>query len=239
MHIKGNKVDINKIKSYLRILESSSPSYILLSSLELGVDIYKKHGYKLMEELINNIVELKEFIKKLDNIKVYEQNNIDITKIYILTKDLGITGYELEDILRNKYKIQVELSNYYGVLLISTIGNTKGNFDKLKYSLNEIDKMKKENKLLKTIKYPTTLPKKLMSPRDAFYSDKIDISINESIGKICGEYIIPYPPGVSLISPGEEITKEAIDYVLNCKKLGMSVNGVKDENLEYIQIIDK
>lgn len=239
MHIKGNKVDIKKLRSYLRILQSSSPSYMLLSSLELAVEIYKNNGKDLMEELIYNIIDLKKFIKRLDNLKVYEQNNIDITKIYILTKNLGITGYELSDILRNKYNIQVELSNYYGVLLISTIGNTKEDFDKLKHSLKEIDKVKKENELSKTIKYPTTLPRKLMSPRDAFYGKKINININESIGKICGEYIIPYPPGVSLISPGEEITKEAIDYVLNCKDLGMEVNGVKDNNLEYIQIIDR
>jgi arginine decarboxylase len=239
IHIKGDKVNIGKIKSYLRILESSSPSYILLSSLELAVEIYKNNGKDLMVELIYNIIDLKKFIKKLDNIKVYEQDSQDITKVYILTKDLGITGYELGSILRNKYKIQVELSNYYGALLISSIGNAKQDFDKLKHALSEIDKLKKDNKLSKTIKYPTELPKKIMSPRDAFYGEKIDININESIGKICGEHIIPYPPGVSLISPGEEITKEAIDYVLNCKKLGMEVNGVKDNNLEYIQIIDK
>jgi arginine decarboxylase len=239
MHIKGDKVNIEKIRSYLRILQSSSPSYMLLSSLELAVEIYKNNGKNLMEELIYNIIDLNKFIKKLDNIKVYEQNDQDITKIYILTKDLGITGYELEDILRNKYKIQVELSNYYGVLLISSIGNTANDFDKLKNALSEIDKLKKDNELSKTIKYPSMLSKKLMSPRDAFYSKKVDININKSIGKICGEYIIPYPPGVSLISPGEEINKEAIDYVLYCKKLGMAVNGVKDNNLEYIQIIDE
>ena len=239
MHIKGDKVNIEKVKPYLRMLESSSPSYVLLSSLELAVEIYKNNGKDLMEELIYNIIDLKKFIEKLDNIKVYDSQNLDITKIYILTKDLGITGYELGDILRNKYKIQVELSNYYGVLLICSIGNSKDDFDKLKNSLIEIDKLKIDNELPKTIKYPTLLPKKIMSPRDAFYSHKVDVAINESIGKICGEYIIPYPPGVSLISPGEEITKEAIDYVLSCKKLGMEINGVKDSSLEYIQIIDK
>ncbi|WP_419742337.1 aminotransferase class I/II-fold pyridoxal phosphate-dependent enzyme [Paraclostridium dentum] len=236
IHIKGNRIDINKLTNMLRITESSSPSYLLMASLDIAVDIYEKNGFDLMDKLLNNIDEFKSELYKLKNIKVDESK--DYTKIFLNTKKLGITGHELENILRENYNIQVELSNYYGVLLIATIGNTKDEFLKLKDVLFEIDKIYKKESHLKSVSYPIKLPKKILSPREAFYMDKKNVKIENSIGKISGEYIIPYPPGVSLVSPGEEITKEVIDYIIECKSKGMNVNGVKDSELRFIQVID-
>ncbi|MCC0666502.1 aminotransferase class I/II-fold pyridoxal phosphate-dependent enzyme, partial [Clostridioides sp. ZZV15-6597] len=116
IHVKEDRVDLNKISNMLRITESSSPSYLLLSSLELAVDIYENKGKKLMEELLNNIHIFKNNVN--ENLEIYSTN--DKTKIFISAKNIGLTGYELENILRKKYNIQVELSNYYGVLLICT-----------------------------------------------------------------------------------------------------------------------
>ena len=236
IHIKGNRININKLTNMLRITESSSPSYLLMASLDIAVDIYEKNGFDLMDKLLSNIDEFKSELYKLKNIKVDESK--DYTKIFLNTKKLGITGHELENILRENYNIQVELSNYYGVLLIATIGNTKGEFVKLKDVLFEIDKIYKKESHLKNVSYPIKLPKKILSPREAFYMDKKNVKIENSIGKISGEYIIPYPPGVSLVSPGEEITKEVIEYIIECKSKGMNVNGVKDSELRFIQVID-
>ena len=134
MHIKGNRVDKNRIESMLRFLESSSPSYVLLTSLELAVDIYDKYGIKLMEDLLSNIDNFKSKFENNENIII--DNNMDKTKIFVSLKKLGITGYELDSILREKYKIQVELSNYYGILLICTIGNDEEDFIVLEKALD-------------------------------------------------------------------------------------------------------
>ncbi|MCU9807513.1 aminotransferase class I/II-fold pyridoxal phosphate-dependent enzyme [Paraclostridium sp. AKS46] len=142
IHIKGNRININKLTNMLRITESSSPSYLLMASLDIAVDIYEKNGFDLMDKLLSNINEFKSELYKLKNIKVDESK--DYTKIFLNTKKLGITGHELENILRENYNIQVELSNYYGVLLIATIGNTKDEFLKLKDVLFEIDKIYKK-----------------------------------------------------------------------------------------------
>ena len=235
MHIKGNRVDEYKIKTMLKFLESSSPSYILLLSLELAVDIYEKYGVKLMEDLINNIENFKT--KFLNNENIIIDNKFDKTKIFISLKYLGITGYELDSILRNKYKIQVELANYYGVLLICTIGNNKEDFIKLEQALEDLC-LKINKKELTYINYPQNIPTKILNPREAFYSNKRKVKLEYSIGKISGEYIIPYPPGISLISPGEIITQEIIDYVQHGIKNGMTISGIKDINLKYIDVID-
>lgn len=236
MHIKGNMIDENKIVTMLRFLESSSPSYVLLTSLELSVDIYDKYGKKLMNDLIGNIDKFKR--KFINNENIIIDNNMDKTKIFISLKKLGITGYELDSILREEYKIQVELSNYYGVLLICTIGNDEEDFIRLEKSLYSLLLKINKKELLKDINYPNNIPKKILNPRDAFYSNKKSVTLENSIGKISGEYIIPYPPGISLISPGEIITQEIITYIQQGVKNGMIVNGIKDINLEHIDVID-
>ncbi|SHK09942.1 aminotransferase class I/II-fold pyridoxal phosphate-dependent enzyme [Tepidibacter formicigenes] len=237
LHVKEKRVNIDKLKSFLKIVQSSSPSYILMSSLEMAVNIYINYGKELMNELIENINSVINFIDNLKNIKVFKYKHQDITKLYIITKELKKSGYEVENILRDKYNIQVELSNSYGILLVCSIGNTNNDFKKLKKALNEIDNEIGNENLIE-INYPTNIPKKILNPRDAFYLDKKSIRIEESIGKICGEYIIPYPPGISILSPGEEITKEVIDYIKKSKEIGMNITGIKDTNLNYIQVID-
>lgn len=237
IHIQGNRVDQDKLGIMLSMIESSSPSYILMSSLELAVNIYEEKGNELMEELLLSIDEFKEGIKDNEFIDMY--NDDDKTKIFISSKKLGIIGYELEKILREKYNIQVELANYYGVLLICTIGNESNDFIMMKNALNNISKKYYKEKVIEHIKYPIEIPVKILSPREAFYKDKKSVKIYESVGKICGEYVIPYPPGISLLSPGEIITKEVIDYILMCNEKGMNVSGMKDTNLEFIQIINE
>lgn len=237
VHIKGNRVDYNKLLSILRIIESSSPSYLFMSSLELAVDIYEKHGKELMESLLNNIDKFKDKFKS--NHDVYIYNEMDKTKIFISLKNIGMTGYELDEILRSEYKIQCELSNHYGVLLICTIGNEEEDFICLETALKDILNKYKNKGSIEDTDYPVSIPKMKLTPREAFYKEKKRVKLKDSIGKISGEYIIPYPPGISLISPGEIISEEIITYIHQGIKNGMIVSGIKDTNLEFIDIIEK
>ena len=237
VHIKGNRVDYNKLLSILRIIESSSPSYLFMSSLELAVDIYEKHGKELMESLLNNIDKFKDKFKS--NHEVYIYNEMDKTKIFISLKNIGMTGYELDEILRSEYKIQCELSNHYGVLLICTIGNEEEDFICLETALKDILNKYKNKGSIEDTDYPVSIPKMKLTPREAFYKEKKRVKLKDSIGKISGEYIIPYPPGISLISPGEIISEEIITYIHQGIKNGMIVSGIKDTNLEFIDIIEK
>ena len=236
VHIQGERVNQERLTSILRMIESSSPSYMLMSSLELAVDIYETKGKDLMDELLDNIDIFKKNMEKYKNINIYNDN--DRTKIFISSKELGMTGYELDEMLRMNYNVQVELSNYYGILLICTIGNDRGDFKSLEYALADISLNHISNKNIGYIDYPMNIPIKELTPREAFYNEKKSVKIYDSIGKICGEYIIPYPPGICLVSPGEIITKEVIDYILVCHQKGMSISGMKDHSLGYIQIIE-
>ena len=250
LHVQGDLVDKKNLERFLKIVQSSSPSYVLMSSLEIAIDIHDRYGKGLMDNLLNDIENFEADLSKIDGVKVIKGH--DATKVFISLKDLGINGYDLEEILRYKHNIQVELSNYYGVLLICTIGNDKNDFDAFLEAIKSIAKNFNKNHDLKIkqdnlnqkeaelihINYPNIIPKKVLSPREAFYSDKKEVKLKDSIGKVSGEYIIPYPPGISLTSPGEIITKEVIDYILICKEYGMNVSGLKDKSLDIIEIIE-
>ena len=190
-----------------------------------------------IKELLNNIYKFKNRLKNIENVNIYNEG--DKTKIFISLKKIGLSGYELENILRKEFNIQVELANYYGVLLICTIGNDFSDFEILEESIIKIIKKYSKKNKFKNINYPNNIPQKILSPREAFYKIKKSVKIEDSEGEICGENVIPYPPGISMISPGEIITKEIIEYIKFCTKEGMSISGMKDSKIEYIQIIEK
>ncbi len=238
LHIKSDKVDSNRVENFLRIFQSSSPSYLLMTSLEISVDIYDKYGIELMKDLLNEIDKFKKYF--VDNSDISIKNECDKTKIFIQIE--SICGYDLEEILRFEYDIQVELSNYYGVLLISSIGNDDSDFLKLRNALINIMKNNKKDKILdidlEKVKLGLkNIPSKKFLLKESFYKTKKSVKIEDSINEVCGEFVIPYPPGVSIISPGEIITQEIIDTIMFYKKFNFSINGMKDSNLEYIEVI--
>lgn len=266
-----DKKAMGRLGNCLNMTQSSSPSYIFMMSIELCMDIYEKYGTELMNELLNNIFVFK---KNNKNFKIF--NTSDPTKIFINTIEKGISGYDFARILRYKYNIQVELSNYSGILLLCTIGNIKDDFDKLSAAINdmlsrnifssiekninkyhdvifdennygiiseetensgEIKSIKKSK--LVSLELPNYIPESRINPKKAFDSEKVTIDVDASIGKISGEYIIPYPPGVCILAPGEVITKEIVEYLMKARELKIEINGISDKDLNTIQIIDE
>ncbi|MDR0879604.1 MAG: aminotransferase class I/II-fold pyridoxal phosphate-dependent enzyme [Clostridioides sp.] len=279
LHVgKNSKADELRLRDYLRILESSSPSYVLMSSLEIAGDICDRYGKKLMEDLLEYIDEFKnkfEYVcscrRKLDrgnseidsrelgnseyaekktigkNIKFYEMD--DATKIFISAVELGISGGELEEMLRGDYNIQVELSNYYGVLLICTIGNDVKDFETMAEALEEIESKyveKKSMSKIKDINFPNKISERKLLPSEAFDISSLNqvteqiksVKIIDSVGKISAESVVPYPPGICLIAPGEVIDQEMVDYINLCRENGLNITGIQDKTIENIRIIE-
>lgn len=251
-------IDKNRLNRALAMTESSSPSYIMMMSLEIAFDIYKEHGKGLMDELLNNIYIFKENVKSYDIF-----NTTDPTKIFINTINKGINGYDFAKVLRYRYNIQVELSNYSGILMLCTIGNKKKDFDLMIEALDEISekklfglnldffddmddaRKKKKNDDIKrmttskqiNLDFPCINPEIRISPNKAFNMETESIAVEESLGKICGEFVIPYPPGVCLLAPGEVIEQEIIDFIVSASKMDVDINGMESSEFTEIKII--
>jgi arginine/lysine/ornithine decarboxylase len=165
---------------------------------------------------------------------------LDPTKLTISCRNLGITGYELDTILADDYHIQMELSDFYNVLAVGSFGDTKEGNEQLLRALKEISKeyYGKKSPIADFLEIPSA-PKKILNPREAFNSNKEDTLLKDSEGTISGEFLLAYPPGIPLLCPGEEITKEIIHYVEDLKKANLYVQGTEDSTVTYIKTVKK
>ena len=232
LHVNNNDL-IENVEKYLKIFQSSSPSYLIMSSLDASVDFILKEGKKKSDILIKNIELFYKKMKKsnykllnmgiLNNRTVYDY---DISKIVISPLDIGITGEELEKILRKEYKIQIEYSTYNFCLFIATVFNNESDFNELFYALLDIEKKYKKEKL---ISKESLILKKIITKIRIGEIDKYDfelINLDKSLNRISYESIIPYPPGIPLINPGEVITKEAL---LKIKRIRNNIKVLKEK----------
>lgn len=246
LHVQGNRVDREKLRFMLRLHQSSSPSYILLASLDLAVMICQTQGRELMEALLDHIDWFKSQIKEINGITLLDQGlfnkdhvkAMDPTKLWISLRQLNRSGHCMEQMLREKYSIQMELSNMYGMLAIATMGNQKQDFEKLVRALEEISQRLGKEKIKDFPPYPVQMPQQALGLRDALYRRKKTRPFKDSNGKISGTTIVPYPPGIPMVVPGERINEEMITYIQYLHGNGMEVLGLMGGEELLIEVID-
>ncbi|HZJ77126.1 MAG TPA: aminotransferase class I/II-fold pyridoxal phosphate-dependent enzyme, partial [Oscillospiraceae bacterium] len=243
LHIQGDRIDRDKLKFMLRVHQSSSPSYLLLSSLDFAVMVYETEGRYLMEGLLKNIKNFRQKVKEIDGIDIVGRDMarnkrdkfIDITRIWIRPKN--ITGYELERTLRKDFNIQMELSDRYGILGVTSIANTERDFDRLLKGLNTILRETYRDKTEQSEDFIFAKTEQIFTPREVLYKSRKEILFEKSEGLISGEYIIPYPPGIPLIIPGEKISTEIIQRVIDIIKNGGEILGLNDSSCKWINVV--
>ena len=248
LHVCSDRVDMHRVQQILNLLHTTSPSYILMASLDCARKQIALHGRELLDETIELIGYARKEINKIPGFYSFGEeilnkpgvHAIDPTKLTITCRDLGITGYDLDMILSNKYHIQMELSDLYNVLAVGSFGDTKENIDKLILALKEIseDYSGRGNKKSDFIDIPS-IPEQYQIPREAFNSEKVKLALKDSVGKISGEFLLAYPPGIPILCPGEIITQEIIDYVQKLKDTGLYVQGTEDPEVNFIKIVEK
>lgn len=244
IHTKGNRIDENKLKNSLSIMQTTSPSYIFMTIMDYVNTILKKEKNTLFKNYSSLLDELKinlqnnkciEFIgNKIKN--KYCIYDVDISKI-VLYLNCNLNGYELEKILADKYKVQIEASSINHIIAMTSIADTKEGFKRFSNAINSIEKnlnYKKKNK----INYKTdNIYTPEISLSEAYYSNKKTVPFNKSAGNISSEFIIPYPPGIPLIAPGEIITENTIEIVNKFISNNVSIIGTNDISLKNIDII--
>jgi lysine decarboxylase len=174
--------------------------------------------------------------------------DLDPTKIAVTVKGLGYTGYEASEILRHRYNIQVELADLFNVVALFTIGTTREAADRLATAFEEMARDHRpvdmyapsgilEQRLNRGSYRLPKIPPMRLSPRDAFLADTEFVKFKESKGRVCAETISPYPPGIPVIAPGEEITSELIRYLRLEIKAGVRIQGADDDELRVIRVV--
>ena len=202
------------------------------------------NGKEIFDKTINFAEYSRTEINKLGGYYAYSKELIDgdavydfdTTKLSVYTKNIGLAGIEVYDILRDDYNIQIEFGDLGNILAIISAGDRGLEIERLISSLAEIKRLYSKN-TTGMFEYDYISPNVVLPPQKAFYAPKKMISIKESSGYISGEFVMAYPPGIPIVAPGERMTKEIIDYIMYAKDKGCLLTGTEDMNVENINIV--
>ena len=224
-----SRVNAREIQNSLSVFESSSPSYVLLASIDECAHFIKEKGAQKLQNLSATLRWFYEKAKELKALSVFHYD--DLSKIIISTKNASISGEKLAEKLRAEFSIETEMAGENFVLAMATICDKKKHFKKLLSALFAIDKTLTLGESKKNYK-PLPLPKMISIPSDAKRKQGEFVSLNDAIGRECLEYIWHFPPGIPLICPGEEVSEELIESIQ--KTSPKSSSGKLSENKIYV-----
>jgi len=236
LHCNGNLVSRDKLKRFLNIYQSSSPSYILMASIEQAVQTAAERG-EMFQNFREEWMRMLQQLKKLQCIKIPAEatggNAQDVGKLVISTKGTDMSGKQLADMLRNRYHLEMEMACETYVLAMFTIGDSREGFTRLTEALEEIDRdLCRKNKVgtgafTETVEMMSYID---VTPDIPFFQawdrEKEFVNLYSSKGRLAGEFIHLYPPGTPIVVPGECITEEVINRINSCLKAGLEVQGV-------------
>lgn len=205
---------INKVKRYMDIFQTTSPSYVLMNSIDICCDY-----------MLNCRNEFGKFYEKLCDLRLVETDNLkiqyndDISKIVLSCASTNITGSELAEIFRSKYIIEPEAVSQNYILLMATIGDTDEGLALLKKAVFEIDSQL-EYSTAKPIRKPPVEQGKIVLSIDE-NAELCDI--DKTVGRVSNEFVYAYPPDIPIIAPNETITNEVIEYIKNAMADGVNI----------------
>lgn len=234
LHVKGSRVDVEKIKYNLNILQTSSPSYLVMAFLDISRAVMEKQGKQIIESLLCDIEEFYQSINDSTQFKILSKDNfksgdLDKTRLVINTKNNGLSGFNIEKILRKQYNIQVEMADLYNIVCITTNANRGQDLKELRNALIDIDENYNKCLPLPDICIESgNIPQQEVKLSELMHKNFKRKKLTKACGMVSRRMITPYPPGVPVICPGEVITEKIIENIMRILESGGNVNGVYD-----------
>lgn len=250
VHCREGRIDVERLKTMLQLVQSTSPNYILMASLDVARMQMGTEGPRLIGKAIKLAEYLRCEVNKIPGLLCFGSErmdrpgsySLDLTKVTVTVRGLGITGMIAEKFLRSQCKIQAELCDMFNILFLITLGDSKHEIDVLLDALRQLAVQLKQTPNFIAMAEATAqpmpcLPEQVLVPREALFRSKTAVPFRQAAGKVCAEIVAFYPPGIPLICPGEKITLEMIDYCLALKQAGMNVSGPEDYLLNRILVV--
>jgi len=248
LHIQGNRIDSDRISKALQLVQSTSPSYLLLASLDAARQQMALHGNMLMSRTLELAEQARTRISQIPGLSVLEIGvssgcvALDKTRLTVTVANLGLTGFEADEILDKKLAVTAEFSSMQHLTFIISLGNTPDDIEQLVQGFTTLAKEYRRNNL--AVKNPilqnhvSTMGYTLhFSPREAFFAVSETLALLKTINRICAEIVCPYPPGIPVLMPGEVITKPVLDYLEQIQAMGGFISGCVDTNLRTLKVV--
>lgn len=251
LHLQGDRIDRERIDRALQLLESTSPSYLLLASLDAARQQMAWQGKELMATTLRLAQEASDKIAQINNLSVLEQPkqptpgfiNLDRTRLTVNLTQLNLDGFEVDRILNEQLGVTAELPTLQHLTFIISIGNTTEDIDRLVKAFitlvqtNQTPSISKEKQTFSMTPFFSSSDADRVSPRQAFFAPTQQLPIEQTVDRLCAELICPYPPGIPVLMPGEIISTEAIEYLQQILASGGSITGCSDFTLKTLKVL--
>ncbi len=244
--VMNKSINAGYMRQIVNLTQTTSGSYLLMSSLDIARRSLALNGREIFKKVvdfaeyargeINKIGDYYAFSKELINgDDIYD---FDHTKLSVHTRDMGLAGVEVYDILRDEYDIQIEFGDIGNILAIISVGDRALEIERLIASLGDIKRIYSKSPA-GMLDYEYINPIVEYSPQTAFYAQKESVRLADGVGSVCAEFVMCYPPGIPILAPGERITRDALDYIVYAKEKGCFLTGTEDMKTERINIVKK
>jgi arginine decarboxylase len=244
LHVQGDRINLNRLTKSLELVQSSSPSNLLLASLDAARQQMAVEGKQLMSRTLDLAQSAINQISQIPGLSVLELIRptpgfvaLDKTRLTVNVSGLGLTGFAADEILVDDNVI-AELPSLQNLTFIISLGNTDADIQQLVQALKVLATKHKQVVEMKSAIIPFYQESKLaLTPRQAFYADTETLPIEQTRDRLCAELICPYPPGIPVLIPGEIVTTQAITYLQTIQNLGAYINGCADPSLRTLKVI--
>lgn len=234
LHMNGNLIERERVELYLRMLQTSSPSYVLMASIDACMEyLEQEDGFATYVEHLKCLGEELQHLSVLKRVKT---RYYDESKIVISTRHCDLSGKELKDHLLRKDHLQLEMAAGKYALAMTSVGDTQEGFRRLRDGLFALDQSLCPVKTEREIRLPLPKAQPVKPIREALMdSHRVWVKWEEAMGEISTEFAYLYPPGIPILVPGERITGEVIEYLGIHRDMGFQIEGPEKENLLGIQ----
>ncbi len=232
------------VHQIINITQTTSGSYLLMSSLDISRRNLALHGKEIFRQVIDLVEYARDEINAIGDYYAYGRElvdgdaiyDFDITKLSVFTRPIGLAGVEVYDILRDEYDIQTEFGDIGNLLAYVSVGDRPKDIERLVAALAEIRRnyRKDPSKMLKAEYIDPTVD---CGPQEAFYAEKESLPIGQTAGRVSAEFVMCYPPGIPILAPGERITEPILSYIRYAKKKGCQMTGPEDMNICRLNVM--
>lgn len=239
LHLNGELADREKIRYYLSVFQSSSPSYLLMASMDFCVDFVKREGEEQFAAYVEGLEKFREDCRELKNLFLAGEElsgsrgitDFDRSKLLISLMKTGLTGNQLSEALRERYHLQMEMTAPTYLVGISSVADTKEGLTRLSRALRELDgdpmlAMRKGHSRISGGLMSLQRNRQVLRAGEAQEREKAEVCLRDAAGRTAGSYVYLYPPGIPLLVPGEEIHEKAVRQIETYQELGFEVHGL-------------
>ncbi|RAM53315.1 MAG: arginine decarboxylase [Hapalosiphonaceae cyanobacterium JJU2] len=251
LHIQGERIDRDRLNKALQLVQSTSPSYLLLASLDAARQQIALYGKELMSRTLELAQEARTRITQIPRLSILQRGEspgfitLDQTRLTVTVSGLGLTGFSAEEILDQQLGVTAEFASLQHLTFIISLGNTQEDIERLVQAFIQLTKMtsppsplsyKGEGKKIWDDVF-TMGNSVRISPREAFFAATEALPILETTGRVCAEIVCPYPPGIPVLMPGEVITQPALEYLQQIQAMGGFISGCADASFSTITVV--